>query len=196
MVWLAESKTYNSFAVARVLAGITSSWSQTVPPSTLADIYRKEVRGEKMAVYGLFVIVNTKQDRFRSAAHIHLSQIAPAFAPFFSGLMVQHHPWQDLYWLVLAFAGLQLILIFFLVPETQWVETGSHEDGRNGQSAGIARKNGESIGMGESGTVSPGSPHGAVPPPGRVGAAWMPWHRPGEYAKITWSIVAMVSAIS
>jgi MFS family permease len=55
---MALSKTYTSFAVARVFAGLASGFSQTVPPSTIADIYRKEVRGDKMAVFGVFVIVS------------------------------------------------------------------------------------------------------------------------------------------
>jgi MFS family permease len=58
VIWMACSKTYISFAVARAFAGLTSSFSQTVPPSTVADIYRKEVRGDKMSLFGLFVVVS------------------------------------------------------------------------------------------------------------------------------------------
>lgn len=70
IVWLAVAKSYNSFVAARVIAGMASSWSQTIPPATIADIYPKEVRGSKMSLYAVLVT------------------IGPLVAPFICGLVV------------------------------------------------------------------------------------------------------------
>jgi MFS family permease len=80
--------------------------------STIADIYPKEVRGSKLSTYGLAVI------------------IAPAFSPLICSLVVNEHDWPIVYWIVLAFGGLQFLLFFFLVPETLWNESEETVDGQ------------------------------------------------------------------
>lgn len=68
--WLAVANSYTSFCIARALAGFASAFSQTVPPTTIADIYPKENRGDKMAWYGLACI------------------IAPSISPLIGGVIV------------------------------------------------------------------------------------------------------------
>lgn len=166
---MALSRNYNSFVLARLFAGLTSSFSQTVPPSTIADMFRKEVRGDRMSVFGLFVV------------------IAPAISPFFGGLLVQNHPWQYIYWLTLAFAGLQFILFFFIVPETLWIEHESDQDGKTG--AELSRQRTEDIARGKD--TDDEYDLDSAPKGGRRGAAWMPWHRPSEYMRLTTSPILM-----
>jgi MFS family permease len=115
-----------------------------------------------------------------------LSQISPAIAPFFGGLLVQNHSWQDIYWLTLAFACLQFLLIFFIVPETLWIEHDSEQDGKVG--ADLHRQRTADIAMGRE--VDEHDIDSA-PKSGRTGAAWMPWHRPAEYARISTSPILM-----
>lgn len=108
--WLAAAKSYESFAAARFFSGFFSAFSQTVPPASIADIYQKEVRGDKIAWYGLACI------------------IAPSISPLICGLVVNAgKSWRVVYWIVFAVAGVQLLLFLFLVPETLWVEHGSEE---------------------------------------------------------------------
>lgn len=108
--WLAEAKSYDSFAAGRFFSGFLSAFSQTVPPASIADIYPKENRGDKMAWYGLAVI------------------IAPSLSPLICGLIVNAGlSWRIVYWVVFAVAGVQLLLFVFLVPETLWVEHGADE---------------------------------------------------------------------
>jgi MFS family permease len=71
---MALSRTYPVFCVARTVAGLVSSFSQTLPPATVADIYIRQVRGSKMSAYGVSVI------------------IAPVVAPFICGLVVSCLP--------------------------------------------------------------------------------------------------------
>jgi MFS family permease len=200
---MALSKTYISFCIARVFAGLTSAFSQTVPPSTIADIFVKDIRGHKMSMFGVAVI------------------IAPVVAPFICGLVVSgkevtsgrswnglaHHqspaqirtrPWQDLFWIVLGLAGLQLAMFFLLVPETLWIEdarppTQEHAptelqavtSGHDAKSKGCE---GQHI---EEGSVVPQLQTSV--PAGHCGPAWMPWQRPREYFRIFMSPILMVS---
>lgn len=67
---MALSNSYACFCAARVFAGLSSSWSQTVPPATVADMTIPSKRGDKMSLYGTAVV------------------IAPAMAPLFCGLII------------------------------------------------------------------------------------------------------------
>ncbi len=152
-----------------------------------------------MSVFGLFVIVSTtacgvegmeRSIRLTDTLSPAYPQISPAVAPFFGGLLVQNHPWQYIYWLTLAFAGLQFLLIFFIVPETLWIVSDSDQDGKTG--ADSHRDRTEDIAMG--GEADQYNLNSAQKP-GRTGAAWMPWHRPAEYARITASPILMARFI-
>ncbi|TXT06171.1 hypothetical protein VHUM_03644 [Vanrija humicola] len=103
-VWMALSPSYGSFVAARVITGLFNSWSQTVPASTITDIYVESVLGTKMVLYIVFIV------------------IAPAIAPIVSAGITQTKRWPVLFWLVLGMYGLQFIMFFFLVPETMWNE--------------------------------------------------------------------------
>lgn len=175
---MALSPTYVSFCIARVFAGLASSWSQTVPPSTIADIFVKQVRGSKISMYAVAVVV------------------APAIAPVFCGLVVTYHSWRVLFWIILGMGGLQLALFFFLVPETLWNEEqsalhGHHEMalGKNTPPQAGSHLEGESDVKRDD--VQVDYPVAATSN-GRVGPAWYPWQRPGEYLKIFISPILMV----
>lgn len=101
-VWQAQAKTYHSFVGGRVLAGIVTSWSQTIPPSSIANIYVKEVRGSKMSAYAICTV------------------IGPVIVPIFAAAIVRKHSWRNLWYFNLGLAALQFLLVLFLVPETTW----------------------------------------------------------------------------
>jgi MFS family permease len=178
-IWMALSQTYVAFSVARVFAGMTASFSQTVPPSTVSDIFVPAVMGSKMAMYVVAIVT------------------APAAAPFFCGLIVHAGSWRNLFWFILGLAGLQLVLFFFLVPETQWVE-----DAAPGAApANLASLPGLSTGDKASGPPEdPGKrdqpmhidAHGEHLGAGHVGVAWYPWQRPGEYLKMFFGPILML----
>lgn len=183
VIWMALSPSYKCFAVSRLFAGLTSSFSQTVPPATIADIFIKEVRGHKMSMYAVAVV------------------IAPAVAPLFSGIIVEKTNWHVLFWLVLGLAAVQCLLYFFVVPETLWNEDFStslqgieaqpfapsspsplpRESYNKDDSSKPVIKHLEEVH--EAPTVVPG----------HVGPAWMPWKRPMEYLKVCLSPFLMVS---
>lgn len=85
-------------------------------PQPSPDIFVKQVRGSKMSMFGVAVVV------------------APAVAPVFCGLIVSHTSWRVLFWLILGMAGLQLVMFFFLVPEPSGIHlpaVGSADSGDN-----------------------------------------------------------------
>jgi hypothetical protein len=93
----------------------------------------------------------------------------------------------------LAFAGLQLILFVFVVPETLWIEHDSDQDGKRG--ADLARQRIEEFGMESDGVATPVDDIYRPPKSGRTGAAWMPWHRPAEFGRIWMSPILMVRVL-
>ncbi|GAA6049562.1 hypothetical protein JCM3770_000849 [Rhodotorula araucariae] len=180
VVWMALSGSYACFSAARVVAGLCSSFSQTVPPATVADIYVKEVRGSKMSMFATAVV------------------IAPAIAPVFSGLIISSLQWHILFWLVLALGGLQLALFFFLVPETLWNEQPAAD------AATVPCAPMEKVASSMSSTADPSKPAfdaehvemSSIPVSstlrvGHVGAAWMPWRRPAEFLRVFVSPILM-----
>ncbi|KAI5452524.1 hypothetical protein NCC49_000687 [Naganishia albida] len=154
VLWMALSKDYAVFCAGRFFAGFFSAFSQTVPPASIADIYPPERRGDKMSLYGVACI------------------LAPAISPVIGGLVIEYqHKWQIIYWIVLGFAGLQLIMFVFLVPETLWVEdpVAQHEPSQD----------------------SPLEDGKRTLNAGKRGSSWMPWHRPAEFGALAWSPIAM-----
>ncbi|BGP04650.1 putative transporter [Rhodotorula toruloides] len=169
VVWMALSPSYACFSAARTVAGIVSSFSQTVPPATVADIFVKEVRGSKMSMYAVAVV------------------IAPAVAPVFSGLIVNTQPWHVLFWFILGLAGLQLALFAAIVPETLWTEEATSDragaDKHNSLNDSIANA-GKKAAFDEQQIETVENKPSVNSRAGRVGAAWMPWQRPGEFFRI------------
>ncbi|ORY73633.1 major facilitator superfamily domain-containing protein [Leucosporidium creatinivorum] len=165
-IWMALSNSYSCFCVARVFAGLSSSWSQTVPPATVADMTVKSKRGDKMSMFGTAVV------------------IAPAVAPLFCGLIINSASWRCLFWLILGLACLQLALFFFIVPETLWVEDEAPFTSTEYYVTTTKVK-------GEHEHIE--APEPAAPSLGRghVGALYMPWKDPVEYLRICMSPILM-----
>ncbi|OWZ59582.1 hypothetical protein C356_00867 [Cryptococcus neoformans c45] len=183
VIWMALSPSYECFSVSRLFSGLTSSFSQTVPPATIADIFIKEVRGHKMSMYAVAVV------------------IAPAVAPLFSGIIVAKTNWHVLFWLVLGLAGVQCLLYFFIVPETLWNEDFSTPlQDTDAQPIAPSPEPSESYNNDDS--SKPVIRHveeaheGPTVVPGHVGPAWMPWQRPMEYLHVCLSPFLMLRYIS
>lgn len=177
---MALSPSYACFSVSRLFSGLTSSFSQTVPPATIADIFIKEVRGHKMSMYAVAVV------------------IAPAVAPLFSGIIVAKTNWHVLFWLVLGLAVVQCLLYFFVVPETLWNEDFSTPlQSTDAQPTAPSPEPSESYNKDDSSKPVIRHLEEAHQDPmtmqGHVGPAWMPWQRPMEYLQVCLSPFLMVS---
>lgn len=156
VIWECQAKSYGSFCAARVFTGLTAAWSQTIPPTSIADIYVVEVRGRKMATYSI------------------PNLIGPVIAPVFGALIVNVSSWRNQFWLNFGMAALQFALIFFLVPETMWNENTNPPT----TAAEIAEADKRDVAMIET-PAAPVSAHA-----GHVGPAFMPWKNPGAFFKL------------
>lgn len=165
--------------------GLVGSFSQTVPPATVADIFRPEVRGHKMSMYGVAVV------------------IAPCVAPFFCGLIVNEHSWRDLFWFCLALCGLQFLLYLFIVPETLWVEDDHSAMAMESVSDSVAtggekgvHGHAETVQVDDieanSGKQSHQPTMASHVVSGHTGVAWYPWARPAAYLQMLLSPIAML----
>jgi MFS family permease len=180
-VWMALSPSYTVFCAARVVAGLISSWSQTVPPATIADIFVKEVHGSKMSMFAVGVV------------------IAPPIAPIFCGLVVTYHTWPVLFWIITGMACFQLALFFLIVPETLWVEDESGATSEAPPPASI--RAGSNI---EAEVDAKASEQHFEHSPvrtahvrsGHNGVLWYPWQRPAEFLHIFLSPITMLRFIS
>lgn len=138
------------------------------------------VRGSKMSMYAVAAV------------------IAPAVAPVFSGLIVNTQPWHVLFWFILGLAGLQLALFAAIVPETLWTEEATSDragaDKHNSLNDSIANA-GKKAAFDEQQIETVENKPSVNSRAGRVGAAWMPWQRPGEFFRIFVSPFLMVRPI-
>jgi MFS family permease len=177
-VWMALSPSYGVFCAARVISGLMSAWSQTVPPSTIADIFVKEVRGSKISMYAVGIV------------------IAPAIGPVFCGLVVTYQNWRVLFWIICGMAGLQLALVFFLVPETLWIEDAASQEHAFGTPYNNSGSHIE--GEVEAKAVEQHVERSSGPAikSGHIGVAWYPWQRPGEFFRIFISPITMLRYIT
>lgn len=173
IVWEALSPSYNCYAAARVVTGIVSAFSQTLPPASIADIFAPAVRGSKMSIFTVAVVV------------------APVVAPIVcSAVIVRGHPWPVLFWITLGLAFLQLALFFFVVPETLWTPTFSpvarleSQEDQEESSKELSAAQTQDYTLDQSVTE------------GKVGPAWMPWSRPKAFLSLITAPILMVRYLS
>lgn len=128
--------------------------------------------------------------------------IAPVLAPLIcSAVISQGNSWRVLFWIILGMAALQFLLFFFLVPETLWVKEGekaieSAADGNESEKEDT-HKNMPPLALRLTDYTSGyDTAAGSVRPHhGHVGAAWMPWQRPGHFLQVMASPIIMAQYI-
>ncbi|KAH7326289.1 major facilitator superfamily domain-containing protein [Stachybotrys elegans] len=89
-----------SFFVFRALSAFEGTAFILIGSTCIGDIYRPTERG-------------TAIGWFMSG-----TLIGPALGPFLGGIIVTYSSWRSIFWLQTALAGVALLGIFFLVPET------------------------------------------------------------------------------
>ncbi|KAK7737936.1 hypothetical protein SLS53_006314 [Cytospora paraplurivora] len=86
--------------VFRVLGGGAAASVQAVGAGTISDLWEPFERGQAMGTFYLGPLMG------------------PLFAPIIGGALAQGFNWQATMWFVTAFGGVNLISLFFLLPET------------------------------------------------------------------------------
>ncbi|KAH3900625.1 related to Quinidine resistance protein 3 [Saccharomycodes ludwigii] len=93
-------KNIESFIILRVLCGGSSASVQSVGAGTIADLYAPEQRGKNLGLYYLGPLM------------------APLLSPIFGSLLVNRWSWKSTQWFMVILAGVNVILLILLLPET------------------------------------------------------------------------------
>ncbi|PWN17757.1 MFS general substrate transporter [Microstroma glucosiphilum] len=101
--WNAFSPTLESFFAARFFAGFAGSVTQCLPVASIIEMYRPQWRGTAIGLWSLFLT------------------LGPPTAPIIGSAVTLSHKWQYVYYVDLIFAGVALIMLIFLCPETMYI---------------------------------------------------------------------------
>lgn len=106
-IWLAvaSTKSFTPFLVGRAFLGIFEAPIESIVPSTVTDIFFLHDRGEKISFYGLSVLGGNE------------------LGPMFSAFIIQSLGMNWAFWIVAMFIGLNLVTMFFFMPETKFTGT-------------------------------------------------------------------------
>ncbi|SCU90798.1 LAFA_0F00298g1_1 [Lachancea sp. 'fantastica'] len=88
------------FIVLRMLCGAASASVQSVGAGTIADLYPPAERGESLGYYYLGALMS------------------PLLSPIIGSLLVSRWNWRSTQWFLLILAGVDLVLLIVLLPET------------------------------------------------------------------------------
>lgn len=103
-VWLGicSDKTYSPFIIGRAFLGVFEAPIESIVPSTVTDIFFLHDRGAKISLYGLSVLGGNE------------------LGPLLSAFIIQNLGMNWAFYIVAAFIGLNLVTMFFFMPETKF----------------------------------------------------------------------------
>ncbi|KUL86056.1 hypothetical protein ZTR_06508 [Talaromyces verruculosus] len=104
LAWAAASQTFNSLVAARCLIGFAAAAGESIVPDIVADTSFTHQRGAMMAIYVVLISGGS------------------AIGPLISGFMVSNtsDTWRSSVWLCFGMAILDLVLMFFFYPESNF----------------------------------------------------------------------------
>lgn len=94
----------SAFIVLRVLCGAASASVQSVGAGTVSDLFIPEERGKNLGMYYLGALM------------------APLLSPIISSLLLTRWSWRSTQWFTVILAGINVLLLIFLLPETLRVQ--------------------------------------------------------------------------
>ncbi|KKY18080.1 putative mfs transporter [Phaeomoniella chlamydospora] len=104
LIWTAKAQTFNSLLAARCLSGFASSAGESIVPGIVSDMFFIHERATMLSIY------------------VVLTAGASAVGPLVGAFVVSYSPgtWRDFSWVCAALAGFNLLLMFFLYPESSF----------------------------------------------------------------------------
>ncbi|KAI9743542.1 MAG: hypothetical protein M1818_002856 [Claussenomyces sp. TS43310] len=107
--WNAAAKTFSSLLASRIVYGLGLGAFESLPWSSIGDLYFVHERGRRVAAYTFF-----------SLGGYNLS-------PVLSGFLAETYGWRISLWILVAFYGVALLLVVFALPETSYVRPLQYE---------------------------------------------------------------------
>lgn len=101
-LWAASAKTFGMLMGGRILSGIGCSIVESLPSSTIAEIYFAHERAYRVGFYTLLLLGGKN------------------LLPLFSALIFQDLDRHWLFWINSIIIGADLILVYICIPETFW----------------------------------------------------------------------------
>ncbi|OQD88300.1 hypothetical protein PENANT_c004G03769 [Penicillium antarcticum] len=110
LIWCALAKSFDSLLAARIVLGFAAAAGESIVPEIVADLFFLHERATMMSIYVIFISGGT------------------AIGPLIAGFMVQYaaQTWRSYFWLCVALAAANLVLLFFFCPESNFRRT-DHE---------------------------------------------------------------------
>jgi MFS family permease len=117
----AESHTYASQVVTRLLVAFFISPAIAISSAVVTETFFARERGQKMGIWTLMVTLG-----YLTSPTFHNlytdTPLSPPSGPFIMGFVAYHTgTWTWIYWILAITNGVQFILYFFLSPETLYV---------------------------------------------------------------------------
>ncbi|KIW67166.1 hypothetical protein, variant [Phialophora macrospora] len=101
-IWAAASPNYSSLLVGRIFAAWASGTSEPLCVDTINDLFFLHERGTQTGVQGLWLCFGA------------------TLAPVAGGFLIAAEGWRWFHWVLAIFTGVNALLIFLFVPETQY----------------------------------------------------------------------------
>lgn len=102
-IWASQAKSYGSFLGARIIGGWCSGVNETLGPLVITDVCFLHERATHMSIYNFCLSAGV------------------SFGIIISGFIAYRETWRYIYYVGIAILGSFWLLIFFFLPETNFV---------------------------------------------------------------------------
>ncbi|CUM48843.1 uncharacterized protein AC631_00379 [Debaryomyces fabryi] len=101
-IWAGAAPDFGNLMGGRILTGFGASPTESLPSATIAEIYFAHERAYRVGIYTMLMLGGKN------------------IVPLLSALVFQSLDRHWLFWILSMFLGMNLVLTYFLVPETFW----------------------------------------------------------------------------
>ncbi|KAG5363760.1 putative MFS-type transporter [Yarrowia sp. B02] len=102
-IWGGAAKSFGSLIGARVIMGIGASPTESLPSSSIAEIYFMHERAYRLGIYTLLMLGGKN------------------IVPLVSAFIISGKGWNWVFWVLSIIVGMDFVLIFFFVPDTWFI---------------------------------------------------------------------------
>ncbi len=99
-IWGGAAKSFGSLLGARIIMGIGAAPTESLPSSSIAEIYFMHERAYRLGIYTLLMLGGKN------------------IVPLVSAFIINAKGWNWVFWVLSIVVGMDLVLIFFFVPDT------------------------------------------------------------------------------
>lgn len=102
-IWGGAAKSFGSLIGARIIMGIGASPTESLPSSSIAEIYFMHERAYRLGIYTLLMLGGKN------------------IVPLVSAFIISAKGWNWVFWVLAIIVGMDFVLIFFFVPDTWFI---------------------------------------------------------------------------